>query len=113
MPMYVYHAQGHTLGFLSGNIIHDLSGEPLGRILGSHVYRLDGSYVGEWFKESVVDKPVYTRRPIAPMEAPPALPALPAGGSRRGVIDYGFPDVFHRLCDQAALDLNLYAQAAE
>lgn len=113
MPMYVYHAQGHTLGFLSGNIIHDLSGEALGRILGSHVYRLDGSYVGEWFKESVVNKPVYSRRPIAPMESPPALPALPIGCSRRGVIDYGFADVFHQLHDKEALDLELYAQAAE
>ena len=61
--MYVYHAAGHPVGFLSGTFIHDLDGTPLGRILGSHVYRLDGNYVGEWFKEMVVQRPTGRRLP--------------------------------------------------
>ncbi len=114
MPMYVYHAEGHPVGFLSGNIVHDLTGEPLGRVLGSHVYRLDGSYVGEWFKETVVAKPIATsRRSIAPLPIPPRLTSPGPRFSRRGVIDYGYADVFHLLRRSAAADDDLYAQAAE
>ena len=113
MPMYVYHAAGHPVGFLSGNIIHDLSGDPLGRILGSHVYRLDGSYVGEWFKETVVARPIETsKRAIAPMAAPPRVPSPGPSFSRRGVIDYGYPDVFQDLYHGAANDA-LFSEAAE
>ena len=57
MTMYVYHADGHPVGFLFSTFIHDLEGHPLGRVLGSHVYRLDGTYVGEFHKETVVQKP--------------------------------------------------------
>lgn len=114
MPMYVYHAEGHPVGFLSGNIIHDLSGEPLGRVLGSHVYRLDGQYVGEWFKETVVAKPVATsRRSIAPIASPPRVPSPGPSFSRRGVINYGHADVFHLLYQGAPANDELYLNAAE
>lgn len=97
MTMYVYHAAGHPVGFLSSTFIHDLDGTPLGRILGSHVYRLDGTYVGEWFKETVVDKPVHSRRPVKPVKGPPSRDPVPHSFSRRAVVDYGFADVFHLL----------------
>ena len=97
MTMYVYHAAGHPVGFLSGTFIHDLDGTPLGRILGSHVYRLNGDYVGEWFKETVVDRPVHSRKPAHPVKAPPKRERAPDSFSRRGVVDYGYPDVFHLL----------------
>ena len=95
MPMYIYHAQGHPVGFLFGSFIHDLDGFPLGRVLGSHVHRLDGTYVGEWFKETVVAKPVPARRDIQPVPIPEKRPAPGYTSSRRGVVDYGYPDVFH------------------
>lgn len=102
MPMYVYHATGHPVGFLSGNIIHDLEGDALGRILGSHVYRLDGTYVGEWFKETVVAKPIsLSPRRIAELPRPRSLPSPGPSFNRRGVIDYGHPDVFHLLYQPA------------
>jgi hypothetical protein len=97
MPMYIYHAQGHPVGFLFGNFIHDLEGSPLGRVLGSHVHRLDGTYVGEWFKETVVAKPAPSRRDIQPIAAPERRPTPGPTSSRRGVVDYGYPDVFHLL----------------
>ena len=99
MTMYVYHAAGHPVGFLFGTFIHDLDrGEPLGRILGSHVYRLDGVYVGEFYKETVVAKPILARvRDIQPMERPAHVPSPGPSFSRRVVMNYGYPDVFHHL----------------
>ena len=98
MTMYVYHADGHPVGFLFSTFVHDLEGTPLGRILGSHVYRLDGTYVGEFYKETVVAKPVLgNTRDIAPMPAPPKRQSPGASFSRRGLVPYGYPDVFHRL----------------
>jgi hypothetical protein len=102
MTMYVYHADGHPVGFLFSSFIHDLEGTPLGRILGSHVYRLDGVYVGEFHKETVVAKPVLgSTRDIAPMAAPARLQSPGLSFSRRGLVNYGYPDVFHRLYDGA------------
>lgn len=116
MTMYVYHAEGHPVGFLFSTFIHDLDGNPLGRILGSHVYRLDGTYVGEFHKETVVAKPVSASvRDIQPMATPAKLPSPGISFSRRGLVNYGFPDVFHRLYDGAAPDdtLELMSIAAE
>jgi hypothetical protein len=105
MTMYVYHADGHPVGFLFSTFIHDLDGTPLGRILGSHVYRLDGVYVGEFHKETVVAKPVLANtRDIQPMAAPPKMPSPGLSFSRRGLVPYGYPDVFHRLYDGARQD---------
>lgn len=117
MAMYVYHADGHTVGFLSGIYIYDLDGNPLGRIFGSRVHRLDGSYVGEWFKQTVVEKPVHARRAIAPtIPVPPRMPSPGPGSSRRGVVDYGYPDVFNRLYATGSSGTEsrmLFDQAAE
>ena len=101
MPMYVYHARGHAVGFMFSNFIHDMQGNPLGRVTGSHVHRLDGTYVGEFYKETVVDKPSQTGRHVAPVEAPRKLGPVPYPPSRRGVVDYGYPDTFHLLADVA------------
>jgi hypothetical protein len=116
MTMYVYHAEGHPVGFLFSTFIHDLDGNPLGRILGSHVYRIDGTYVGEFHKETVVAKPVLGHtRDITPMAAPPKMPSPGISFTRRGLVNYGYPDVFHRLYEGAVDDdtLELMAIAAE
>ena len=98
MTMYVYHADGHPVGFLFSSFIHDLEGTALGRVLGSHVYRLDGTYVGEFHKETVVAKPVLgNTRDLGPIPAPAKLDGPGTSFSRRGLVNYGYPDVFHRL----------------
>ena len=97
MTMYIYHAEGHPVGVLSGYFIHDLDGIPLGRIIGSRVHRLDGEYVGELFKETVVAKPVHHPRAAAPMAAPARISTPSPTFRRRGLVDYGYPDMFHRL----------------
>lgn len=108
MAMYIYQTDGHPVGFRFSNFIHDLGGRPLGRILGTHVYRIDGSYVGELFKETVVAKPTVNPRPIAPAATPPAVRSPGPSFRRRGLVDYGYRDVFHLLCegDQTPLYLD-------
>jgi hypothetical protein len=108
MAMYVYSTEGIPVGFLYESFIFDLSGTPLGRILGSRVHRLDGSYAGEWYKEMVVERPNGCPRDMAPVAAPPRRPSPGTAGRRRGVVDYGFPDRFDRLYEGGAL-----RQAAE
>lgn len=108
MPMYVYSTDGRPVGFLFANIVHDLEGAALGRIIGSRVHRFDGSYVGEWFKDCVVHRPEVRPRTIAAMPSPPSQPSPGITSNRRGVIDYGLPDVFHLLYepgDGQALDI--------
>ena len=98
MAMYIYRTDGCPVGFRFGDFIHDLQGgAAVARVLGSHVYRFDGSYVGELFKDSVVDKPVAIVRRVAAMKRPPAIASPGAGSRRRGIIDYGFADLFDAL----------------
>ena len=110
MTMYVYHAAGHPVGFLSSTFIHDLDGNGLGRILGSHVYRLDGTYVGEFHKETVVAKPVLGHtRDITAIPAPPKLASPGMSFSRRGLVNYGYPDMFHLLQEGSAAERGVRA----
>src|SRR3546814_4907161 len=90
MAMYIYQTDGHPVGFRFSNFIHDMGGRPLGRILGTHVYRIAGSYVGELFKETVVAKPTVNPRSIQPVSPPPVVPAPGASFRRRGLVAYGY-----------------------
>jgi hypothetical protein len=102
MAMYVYNTSGHPVGFLSSIFIHDFDGRPLGRILGTRVYRLDGVYIGEFYKDMVVAKPsTGNPRDILPMTAPKATsPGI--GPPRRNYVDFGYADVFHLLYESAS-----------
>ena len=108
MAMYIYQTDGHPVGFRFSNFIHDMAGRPLGRVLGTHVYRIDGSYVGELFKETVVAKPTANPKPIQAIAPPSAVPPPGPSFRRRGLVDYGYRDVFHLLCegDQTPLYLD-------
>jgi hypothetical protein len=112
MAMYVYQTDGYPVGFRFSNCIHDLCGRPLGRILGTHVYRFDGSYIGELFKDMVVAKPVAHARPIQPAAPPAPVPGPGASYRRRGLVDYGFRDVFHLLVEGDQTPLHLDEQMA-
>lgn len=107
MTMYIYQTDGHPVGFQFSASIHDLDGNPLGRILGTHVYRFDGTYVGELFKAMVVDKPVPRRRDVPPMAAPAKLAGPGPSFSRRGLVNYGYRDVFHLLFEPGLEPLEL------
>lgn len=108
MTMYVYHTKGHPVGFRFGSYIHDLDGNGVGRVFGSHVHRLDGSYAGELHKDCVVDKGVTHRRDIQPVSAPANPGPAEYSFHRRGLVDYGYPDVFHTLNHGRADDYDRY-----
>ena len=101
MTMYVYATDGDPVGFVFETFIYDMAGRPLGRILGTRVHRLDGSYVGEWFKDMVVARPEGRPRTIPPLQYLPPH-RTPPGTSfrRRAVVDYGYRDVFHLLAQR-------------
>ena len=115
MAMFVYTTDGEAVGFLFESFIFDLAGEPLGRIMGSRVHRLDGSYVGEWFHQMVVDRRSVPARSIFPAAPPARRPQPPRGPDRRRpVAEYRlFPDAFPRLYAGADDPLILYNEAAE
>jgi hypothetical protein len=116
MAMYVYSTDGEPIGFLFETSIYDLGGTPLGRIIGSRVHRFDGSYVGEWHKETVVERPAAGQpRALPPIAVPPRRPPEPVSWRRRAVVYYGVPDVFHRLyhADAAGETGGGLVQAAE
>jgi hypothetical protein len=114
MAMYVYSTEGEPVGFLYETFIHDLDGTPLGRIIGSRVHRFDGSYVGEWYKDTVVERPGVSARQLPPMAPPPRRVSPGSSWRRRGVVDYGYPDIFHRLRgDMDEAGSGAYGEAAE
>ena len=115
MTMYVYGTDGDAVGFLFENFIYDMAGTPLGRIIGSRVHRFDGQYVGEWFKETVVERPTARPRMMPPVPVPSRRPSPGATARRRAVVDYGYHDAFHLLYDGAAANDagGAFRQAAE
>jgi hypothetical protein len=96
--MYVYSTGGEPIGFLFENFIYGRTGAPLGRIIGSRVHRLDGSYAGEWFHQMVVTRPGIRARTIFAVEPPPARPVPPLTEHRRDVAEYRlYADAFELL----------------
>jgi hypothetical protein len=108
--MYVYSTGGEPVGFVFETNIYDLDGVPLARIVGSRVHRFDGTYVGEWFRDMVVERPQGRPRIIAAVAAPPRRPPAPTSYRLRAVVDYGYHDAFP-LLRQGAEDW--FGQAAE
>lgn len=109
MAMCVYSTGGQPVGFVYEAFIYDLSGMAVGRIVGSRAHRLDGSYVGEWFKDMIVERPSGLPRFVRPVPAPPARPVPERLSCRRAVINYGFADNFELLHPRH----DYLAQAAE
>jgi hypothetical protein len=108
MPMYVYSTEGEAVGFLFESFLFDFEGVPLGRLFGSRVHRLDGSYAGEWFHQMVVERRDRPVRALLPVGAPQQPPIPPRPEPRRRVAEYVlYPNGFHLLYQPDAL------QAAE
>jgi len=100
VAMYVFNTAGEAVGFVFECLIYDLEGTPLGRILGSRVHRIDGSYVGEWFHNMVVARRPAIPRPISPISTPPRRPAMSPCAPRTPAAEHArYPDAFHLLYD--------------
>lgn len=98
--MYVFGTGGDAVGFVFESFIFDLDGAPLGRIVGPRVHRFDGSYVGEWYQQMVVERPTARPRFVHPANRPADRPAVPRGWQRRPTEEHRtYPDAFARLYD--------------
>jgi hypothetical protein len=63
---------------------------------GTHVYKLGGAYVGELYKDMVLDRHLGNLGNIGhPRD--PGNPGHPGNPGNRGVINYGYADVFAHL----------------
>lgn len=96
MSDFVYNAEGGVQAFRLGDFLYDMAGKAVGRVSAERVYRFDGSYVGEMFRNMVVEKPVGVRRRL-PSVSQPADVVPPPRDASRGSGSLGFPDVFSRL----------------
>jgi len=103
MSDFIYNGAGAVQAFRIGDYLYDMSGKAVGRISAERVYRLDGSYVGEMFRNMVVDKPVGARRSLPPVSRPRDV-TPPAVDTSRGGGSLGFPDVFERLVEAVPTD---------
>jgi hypothetical protein len=87
MADHIYAADGTPRGFRLSNYIYDSEGNPVGRVFAEKAYRFDGSYVGALINGMIVDKPLVSRRSIAPMAPPPRCRGKsPRRGARSGRI---------------------------
>jgi len=96
MTVYLYDSQGNAAGYIRGKYIHKLSGQAIGQINGTHVHKLSGSYVGELYKDMVVDKHMGNFGNIG-NPGNPGNAGNPGNPGNRGSVNYGYPDVFHKL----------------
>ena len=103
MSEFIYNGEGSIRGFRLGNYLYDLGGRAVGRVSAERVYRLDGSYVGELYRNMVVEKPVGARSSLPPVPYPGDVEP-PSLDTSRGSGSQGFADVFHRLVENAPGD---------
>jgi hypothetical protein len=73
-----------------------MNGRAIGQLNGSHVHKLSGQYIGEIYKDMVVDM---NKGNFGNIGNPgnPGNAGNPGNPGNRGSVNYGYPDVFHRL----------------
>ena len=103
MSDFIYDGTGAIQAFRIGDYLYDMGGKAIGRVSAERVYRFDGSYVGEMYRNMVVEKPVGARRSLPPVACPRDVEP-PSLDTSRGSGSLGFPDVLQRLVERAPLD---------
>jgi hypothetical protein len=94
--LYIYDSRGNAVGFWRGRYVYALNGTPIGQLNGTHVHKLSGEYIGELYRDMVVDKHLGNLGNIG-NPGNPGNPGSPGNPGNRGAVNYGFPDVFHKL----------------
>ena len=95
MANFIYNEDGDAVGFHDEAHIFKLDGTPIGILNGPSVHKLDGSYIGELYEDMVVDRFSQDLGAIDP--STPARHAPTPTPANRGMMSYGFPDVFDQL----------------
>lgn len=99
MPQFIYDKRGNPLGYINKKFIFTLRGQAIGQLNGAHVHKLSGAYVGELYKDMVVDKNIGDFGNIG-HPGDPGNPGSFGIPTNRGVLNYGYPDVSHKLLDR-------------
>lgn len=92
---FIYNEDGDAVGFGDEQFVYKMDGTPIAQLNGPSVHRLDGQYIGELYEDMIVDR---FSQDLGAIE-----PAKPAGRdgvpmpANRGMMSYGFPDVFDLL----------------
>ena len=90
MTNYLYNSRGNAVGYIRDKYIHAMNGQVIGQINGTHVHKLSGQHVGELYKDMVVDKHLGNYGNIG----------NPGNPDNRGAVNYGYPDVSHKLLER-------------
>ncbi len=97
MTSYLYDENGRAVGFHRQRYIYDMNGNAIGQINnGTHVHRLTGEYVGELYKDMVVDMHYGNLGNIG-NPGNPGCAGNPGNPGCRGTMNYGYKDAFNKL----------------
>ena len=92
---FIYNEDGDAVGFGDEQFVYKMDGTPIAQLNGPSVHRLDGQYIGELYEDMIVDR---FSQDLGAIE--PATPVKRDGvpmPANRGMMSYGFPDVFDLL----------------
>lgn len=96
---FIYDLRGNAVGYRNGQFIHVMSGQAVGQVNdGTHVHKLSGQYVGELHEDMVLDMHYGNFGNIG-NPGNPGNAGNPGNPGNRGVVNYGYPDVFFKLLD--------------
>jgi hypothetical protein len=99
MIKYLYNSQGTAVAYIQGRYIHSMGGQAVGQIVNeTHVHKLSGSYVGELYRDMVVDRYLGNLRNVG-NPGNPGNAGNPGNPGNRGAVNYGYPDVSAKLLD--------------
>jgi hypothetical protein len=97
MIQYIYDARGAAVAYVQGRYIHSMRGQAVGQIVnGTHVHKISGQYIGELYRDMVVDRHLGNRGNVG-NPGNPGNAGNPGNPGNRGAVNYGYPDVSHKL----------------
>jgi hypothetical protein len=73
-----------------------MNGTAVGQLIGTHVHKISGPYVGELFKDMVVDMHLGNFGNVGNC-GNPGNAGSPGNPGNRGAQNHGYPDVFSKL----------------
>ena len=100
MIKFIYNTEGKVVGFACGKYIYQLNGRLIGQLSGasSHVHKVTGEYVGEFYKDMIVDLHTGNVTVIRGCKEVGNTDRQTSPGNRP-TLNYGFPDVSAKLVE--------------
>jgi hypothetical protein len=100
MLKYIYDSRGLAVAYVQGRYVYSMHGDAVGQLVnGTHVHRLTGQYVGEVYRDMIVDKHLGNLGNVG-NPGNPGNAGNPGNPGNRGAVDYGYPDVSAQLLAQ-------------